>query len=93
MQVGDIDHVEVDDPDGADAGRGEVQCGWRAKSARADDEYASCFEAPLACGPDVWECQVAAIAEQFLRSEGGKFGAVFLGTAWECHGLFQKADG
>ena len=63
LQVGDIDHIEVDDADGADASRGEVQCGWRAKSACTDDEYTSGFEASLAGESDARERQVAAIAE------------------------------
>ena len=92
LQVGDIDHVEVDDADGADAGRSEVQSGWRAESASADDKHACRFEAPLAGEPDAWKRKVAAIAEQFLRSEGGKFGAVLLRAALRCHGLFRKAD-
>ena len=40
LQVAEIDGIEVDDAEAADAGRREVQRGWRAEPARTDDQHA-----------------------------------------------------
>ena len=50
VQVAALDHVAVHEPDGADAGPGEILSGWAAEAAAADDEDAGGEETELGCG-------------------------------------------
>ena len=48
LQVGLVDHVEVQDADAADPGRGEVEQGRRPEAAGADAEHRGRLEPALA---------------------------------------------
>jgi len=62
LQVGLVDHVELDDPERADPGRREVQQGGAAEAAGANTEHAGRLHALLAGHADVGDDQVAAVA-------------------------------
>ena len=44
LQVGLVDHVELDDPDGAHPGGGQVQQRRRPQPAGADDQHAGVLQ-------------------------------------------------
>ena len=69
LQVGDFDNVEVDEPDGADAGRGEVQRGRRAQPSGADDEDPARLELALAVDGHFGKEQVPSVAQQLVAVE------------------------
>ena len=73
LQVGEADHVVVDDADRADPGGGEIERHRRAEPAGADDQHARRLEALLAGAADLGEHDVARVALQLLgaRAAGG----------------------
>jgi hypothetical protein len=73
LQVGLVDHVELDDADGAHAGGGQVQQGRRAQPAGTDDQHLRLLEAFLPGQPQIGNDQVAAIALNFLAGEFGRW--------------------
>jgi hypothetical protein len=75
VQVRLVDHVEVDDADGADAGGGEVHAARRAEPAGADEQDLGGLELALADGADLGQDEVAAVAADLLCGEVGERGA------------------
>ncbi len=69
LQVGDVDHVVVDDADRADAGGGEVERGRRAEPACAEQEHLGVEQLLLTVGADLGQQQVAAVALALLGRE------------------------
>ena len=67
LQVGGVDDVEVDDADGAHAGRGHVQHGRGAQAAGADEEHLGVEQPGLALGADLGDEQVPRVARLLLR--------------------------
>ena len=67
----DVDDVEVDEAERADAGGGEIERGWRAEPARADEQHARALELLLPLETDLGEDEVAAVAEDLLVRELG----------------------
>ena len=70
LEVADVDDVEVDDADGPDAGRGEVERGRRPEPAGADQERLRAEELRLAGRADLGDQQVAAVALLLLGGRG-----------------------
>ena len=70
LQVGDVDDVEVDDADGAHAGRREVEHRRRAEAAGADEEHAGVQQPGLAVRADLRDEQVARVALLLLAWSG-----------------------
>ena len=69
LQVGGVDDVVVDDPDGADPGGRQVeQCG-RPQAAGSDDEHARGAQPALAVAAEIGQEQVAGVAGAFPRGE------------------------
>ena len=66
LQVGLVDHVEVDDAEGAHAGGGQVEQSGRAEPAGPDDQHLRVLEPLLPGHPDVRDDQVAAVAGDLL---------------------------
>ena len=60
LEVGDIDHVEVDDADAADAGRGQVEAERRAEAAGADQQHADAlsFRCPSSPTSGMMRCRL-----------------------------------
>ena len=75
LQVGEIDDVEIDQADFADAGGGQVQAERRAQSARADQQHVGGLELQLAFHADFGHDQVARVAEDFVLRERDPGGA------------------
>ena len=72
LEVRQVDDVEVDDADGPDAGRREVQRGRAAEPAGADEEDLRAEERRLAVRPDLGHEEVAAVALLLLVIEDGR---------------------
>ncbi len=62
LQVGEADHVVIDDAERADAGRGEIERDRRAEPARTDDEHARRLEFLLSRAAHLAEHDVPGIA-------------------------------
>ena len=62
LQVGQIDHIVVDQPDRADAGGGEVEQHRRAEAARPDDQHARGEQLRLAGAADLRQQDMARVA-------------------------------
>src|SRR5690606_10969385 len=69
VQVRRVDDVEIDEPDPADARRGEVEPERRAEPAGTDQEDARLLQSPLPLRPDLVHDQMPRIAEPLLRRE------------------------
>jgi hypothetical protein len=70
LQVRRVDDVVVDQADGADAGRGEVERQRRPEPAGADEQHLGGLQALLPLDPDVGDDEVAAVAGDLLVGEG-----------------------
>ena len=70
LEVRGVDDVHVDDPDRADAGRGEVEGRRRAQPARAEQEDLRVEQPELALLADLGQQQVALVAVALVRAEG-----------------------
>ena len=64
-----VDDVEIDNADAADARRGQIQAQRRAESARADQQHFRLLQLQLAFHAHFRHDQMAAVAQQFLRSK------------------------
>ena len=69
LEVGEVDDVVVDDPERADAGRGEVQRGRRAETAGAEQQDLGVEQLLLALDADLGDQQVARVALALLGGE------------------------
>jgi hypothetical protein len=71
LQVALVDDVEVDDAEGADAGRGQVHQGRRPEAAGTDRQHPGVLEALLPRRGDVRDDQVAAVAHDLCAGQLG----------------------
>ena len=71
LQVRERHRVVVDDPDGADAGGGEIEQRRRAEPTRTDHQHPRALERVLPGPADLVQHDVAGIAFEFLRREHG----------------------
>ena len=69
LQVGLVDPVELDQPQPADAGGGEIERQRRAQPAGADQQHPRALEPLLALDPHLGDDQVAAVAAQLGRAQ------------------------
>ena len=69
LEVRRVDGVVVDDPERADAGRGQVEGGGGAEPARADQQDPRLEQLQLALLADLGDQQVAAVAAALLVAE------------------------
>src|ERR1051325_6825435 len=69
MEIAKIDIVKIDNPDCADAGRGQVKRRRRAESAGTDAKHARALELALPLWPDLRHHQVPRIAHPLFLSE------------------------
>ena len=74
LQVGLVDHVELDDADGAHPCGGQVQQRRRAQPACADDQHLGVLQPFLPVHPQVRDDEVTAVARDlFTRQFGRRF--------------------
>ena len=73
LQVAEVDDVEVDDADSADAGGREVHRCRRAESAGADAQHAAGLQLALPVDADLRHDQMPAVAFDLVVGELGKF--------------------
>ena len=69
LQVAEVDGVEVDEAERADAGRREVERRRRSESAGADAEHLRRLELPLTLDADLRHDQVPAVAPHLVVRE------------------------
>ena len=69
LQVREVDDVVVDDPERADAGRGEVQRRRRAEPAGAEQQHLGVEQLLLALDADLRQQQVARVALALLGGQ------------------------
>ena len=69
LEVREVDDVEVDDADRADAGEGEVERRGAAEAAGADDEHLRLHQLALADRADLRHDDVPAVAVHLLGRE------------------------
>src|SRR3984957_3102970 len=71
LQIRKVDNVEIDEPEFADSGRGEIQTERGAESACADQQHLGVLELELTFHADFGHDQVAALAENLFVGEAG----------------------
>jgi hypothetical protein len=69
LQVGRIDHVEIDHAERSDAGGGEVHGGRRAEPSRSDEQHAGRLQPALPVRPHLGEDQVAGVAQRLVAAQ------------------------
>ena len=74
LQVVERHPVVVDDADGADARRRQVEHERRAEAAGADDEHAGAFQLLLSLAADFLQHEVALVALDLRRRQAGRGG-------------------
>jgi hypothetical protein len=71
LQIGLVHNVEIDDADGADAGRGQVEQSRRAEPAGTDDQDPCVLEPLLPVNAQVGNYQVTAVPRDFIATQLG----------------------
>src|SRR5690242_8835938 len=71
LQVRNVDDIEIDEAERADACRGEIERERGAKRAGADEQDASRFELALPVDADVRKDEVPAVAQHLLIGQRG----------------------
>src|SRR2546422_1366632 len=69
LEIRLVDHVEVDDPEAADAGRAQILRERDPEAPRANDQGGRLFELQLPCHPDLREDQVPRVPLDFRGRE------------------------
>ena len=69
LEVGEINHIEIDDADCADAREREVKRGRAAEAAGADDEDLRLHQLALTDGADLRHDDVPRVAVHLLRRQ------------------------
>ncbi len=73
LQVAAIHEIEIDDPECADAGRGEIERRGRSQTPRADQQDACVTELRLALETYIREREVPRVPQQLLRRQRRQF--------------------
>src|SRR6185437_4670002 len=71
LQIRLLDDIVVDDADGADAGRGEVEQRRRSETSRADHQHPRVLEPALAVDAQIGDDEMPAIAGHLVGSQLG----------------------
>jgi hypothetical protein len=74
LEVGVVDHVVIDDPEGAHPGSRQVQRGRRTQAPSADQQHPRLKQLPLPSLPDLRDQQVSAVATPLFRRQGRGYG-------------------
>ena len=69
LQIGQRDHVVIDDAQRADTGRRQIHQRGRAEAAGADDEHGRFLQRSLAGTADLAQHDVAGVAFEFLGAQ------------------------
>src|SRR5688572_1120803 len=72
LQVAEVDHVEVNDADGADAGGSEIHRGRRAEPAGADAQHLGRLELALTLDADLRHDKVPAVSLDLISRQFGQ---------------------
>src|SRR5207248_4095354 len=88
-QIAEVDHVEIDEAERADAGGRQVHRDRRSKTSRADTEHFRGLELALTVDADLRHDQVTRVAFDFVVRERRKVRL----TADITYGRFAVSDG
>ena len=69
LQVADVHLVRIDQAERPDPGRREVHRSRRSESAGADAQHARRFETLLPRDANLWQQQMAAVAQHFVARQ------------------------
>ncbi len=69
LQIRELHHVVIDDPDAADSGGSQVERRRRSEPARAHEQHARCSQPSLSLEPDFGDADVAAVAGQLFSCQ------------------------
>ena len=72
LQVACVDHVEIDEAESADAGRGQIERERRAETAGSHAENARGFQLLLALHAHLGQDEVARVAGEIVGGELGQ---------------------
>ena len=70
LEVTDVDCIEIDQAECADAGRGQIHGDGRPEPTRADDECGARSQAELPVHPNLGKDEVARVAKNLFVTEG-----------------------
>jgi hypothetical protein len=68
LQVGQINHVIIDNPDMPDPRRRQIKRHWRPQPPRTHNQHAGSFETQLPSHPHFGQANMAGIALLFVGS-------------------------
>ncbi len=72
LQVGPVDHVEIDDAERTDTGGRQVERGRRAEPARAHEQHPCCLQFALALDSHVGKNEVPRVAQDLIVRQFGQ---------------------
>jgi hypothetical protein len=78
LQVGEIDTVEIDDPEGSNAGCRQIKRSRGAETASADAHNPRCFKSFLSLYGYFGHDEMPGVALQFLREQLHHVGTFFV---------------
>ena len=67
MEVGNIDHIGVDQTNPTDTGSSEIERRRRTQGTRTHQQHRGIFQTRLTLDPDFWDHQLTRITRQFGR--------------------------
>src|SRR4030095_6733242 len=81
LKIGKIDIIEIDNPDGPNAGGCQVKRGRRSESSGADAQNTRSFEAILTLGCNLGHDEMTRVALHFLNSQPHRTAALIINYA------------
>jgi len=86
LEVRQVDNIEIDQPQSADASRGEIECDRRSETPGSDEEDSRLLERALAFFSNLRQENVAAVANELFASQLRRFAS---GSAIHTHDIFR----
>ena len=81
LKIGQIDVVEIDNAEGADAGGCQIKRGRRSESSGADAQDSRSFESILTLGCNLGHDEVTRVALQFFNAQSHRAAAIVINNA------------
>jgi hypothetical protein len=87
LEVGEVDRIELDEPQRADASRRKIERNGRPKTTGTNEEHTRPLKCTLAAFSDLRKENVAAVANELLSRE---VAVVASGFAVSVHGILRS---
>src|SRR4030095_10363 len=81
LKIGKIDIIEIDNPDGPNAGGCQIKRGRRSESSGADAQDARSFESTLPFGCNLGHDEMTRVALQFVNVQLHRTAALVINDA------------